>query len=137
MEDFVMNNNSDAAVAALLTGFGAVFYIFMLLIGIVAAIILVVSLFKMFIKAGEPGWAAIVPIYNIWVLCKIAFNNNVLWFILFLIPATSGIAGLVSYFALAKAYGKGAGFGVLMIFFPYIAFPILGFSSAEYTGDKI
>ena len=79
MEDFVMNNNSDAAVAALLTGFGAVFYIFMLLIGIVAAIILVVSLFKMFIKAGEPGWAAIVPIYNIWVLCKIAFNNNVLW----------------------------------------------------------
>ena len=137
MEDFVMNNNSDAAVAALLTGFGAVFYIFMLLIGIVAAIILVVSLFKMFIKAGEPGWAAIVPIYNIWVLCKIAFNNNVLWFILALIGLTAPVAVIVMYLGMGKSFGKGIGYGVFCFLLPIVALPMLAFGSAEYTGDKM
>lgn len=132
------SNNSSDVVGAILGGSFALFYLFLWLFAMACGIVALISLWKMFSKAGKPGWAAIIPFYNIWVLCEICFNSNILWFILSIIPATSWIAMAVSCFALAKAYGKGAGFGVLMFFFPYIGYAILGFSkNIEYTGDKM
>lgn len=132
------SNNSSDAVAALLGGGIAIFYLIMWLFAMACCVLALIALWKMFSKAGRPGWAAIIPFYNIWILCDICFNNNILWFILAIIPATSWIAMAVSCFALAKAFGKGAGFGVLTFLFPYIGYAILGFSkSIEYTGDKM
>lgn len=132
------SSNSSDALAAVLGGSFAIFYFFMWIFALAAGLISIIALWNIFTKAGKPGWAAIIPFYNIWVLCEICFNNNILWFVLALIPATSGIAVLVSYFALAKSFGKGAGFGVLTLIFPFIGYAILGFSrSIDYTGDKL
>lgn len=107
------------------------------LISIVVSVIIVISMWKIFTKAGEAGWKAIIPFYNIWVFDQLTCNNNILVFILTLIPVTSVVGFCIAYFGLGKAFGKGVGFSILCILFPYIAIPVLAFSSAEYTGDKV
>jgi hypothetical protein len=104
-----------------------------LLIGAVVGILIIASLWKVFTKAGEPGWASIVPIYNIIVLLKIA-GKPAWWIVLFLIPLVSVVVAFITYISLAKAFGKGAGFGIGLILLGPIFLPILAFGSAEYVG---
>ncbi len=104
-------------------------------VGLVIAVIAVVALWKMFTKAGEPGWAAIVPIYNLVVLLKIA-GKPLWWIILLIIPFVNIVVGIIVAISLAKAFGKGVGFGVGLIVLPFIFYPILGFGSAAYVGPK-
>ena len=105
--------------------------------GIVPLLILVVVLvgfWKVFEKAGQPGWAGIVPIYNLYVLVTQILKFEILWFILAIIPIVCIIAAFKIFIALAEKFGKGVGFGVLMVFFPFICVPILGFGAAKFQG---
>jgi hypothetical protein len=92
-----------------------------------------VSFWKIFVKAGQPGWAGIIPFYNWWVMLKIVGRPG-WWFILFLIPIVNIVILIIVYNDLSKSFGKGAGFTVGMIFLGFIFFPILAFGPARYLG---
>ena len=88
---------------------------------------------KIFAKAGEPGWAVIVPIYNIIVMLKIV-GKPIWWIVLFLIPLVNLVASILLSISLAKSFGKGTGFGVGLAFLGFIFGPILAFGDATYEG---
>jgi len=96
-------------------------------------ILMVAAMWKMFGKAGQPGWAAIIPIFNTYVLCKVAGRPG-WWLILLLIPFVNLIIWIILCIDIAKHFGKGAGFGIGLLLLPFIFFPILGFGSAQYQG---
>jgi hypothetical protein len=96
-------------------------------------VLMVVAMWKLFVKAGQPGWAAIVPIYNVYVLCKIAGKPG-WWVILMIIPIVSIVVFALVAIALAKSFGKGVGFGIGLFFLFPIFGMILGFGSAKYQG---
>lgn len=96
-------------------------------------ILMIASMWKVFAKAGKPGWAAIVPIYNMMVLAEIGGKPN-WWGLLCLIPLANIIVFIILYIEVAKAFGKGAGFGICMLLFAPICWPILAFGSAQYVG---
>lgn len=102
-----------------------------LLVELVLAIIMIVGMWKVFAKAGKPGWAAIVPIYNLIVMLEIA-GKPLWWIILFLIPCVNLIMVILTYMGLAKNFGKSEAYGLGLAFLPFIFFPLLGFSDAKY-----
>lgn len=109
-------------------------------IGIVGTIIylaiivlMIASIWKVFAKAGKPGWASIIPIYNLIVMLEIA-GRPLWWIILMLVPIVNLVIAIMLYIDIAKAFGKGAGFAIGMILLPFIFWPILGFGSAQYIG---
>jgi hypothetical protein len=104
-----------------------------LIVELVIALLMIISMWKVFAKAGQPGWASIVPIYNAVVILQIA-GKPVWWIILFLVPIANLIVGILTLAGLAKAFGRGAGTVVGLILLPIIFWPILGFGSAEYQG---
>lgn len=112
-------------------------YTFLPIIGIVSLVLgllMLISTWRIFKKAGKYGWASIVPIYNIIVLIEVA--GLPLWyFILFFIPFVNIYALFKIYIELAHKFGKGTGFGVLSIFFPIICLPILAFGKCKYEGN--
>jgi hypothetical protein len=105
----------------------------MLLFIIQVAIVVfcVAVMWKVFAKAGEPGWACLVPIYNTCVLLKIA-GKPMWWFFLLLIPLVNIVIAILAAIGLANKFGKGGGFAVGLIFLPFIFYPILAFGAAEY-----
>jgi hypothetical protein len=109
-------------------GAGAGLFLF---IQLALIVFFVVTMWKIFTKAGKPGWACIIPIYNIFVLLDIA-GKPAWWFILFLIPVVNLIVMILVLAALAANFGKGGGFVVGLIFLPIIFYPILAFGSAQY-----
>jgi hypothetical protein len=98
-------------------------------------VISVISLWKIFTKAGEPGWAAIVPIYNLIVLIKIV-GKPLWWIVLLIIPCVNFIILILLSLELAKAFGKSGGFGVGLALLSPIFLPILAFGDARYVGTK-
>lgn len=106
---------------------------FALLIQLAIAVIYIAGMWKVFEKAGQPGWAAIIPIYNVYVLCKVAGRPG-WWLLLFLVPLVNLIILFVVSFDVAKAFGKGAGFGVGLALLGFIFYPLLGFGEDRYTG---
>ena len=99
---------------------------------LVIILLIVISLWKIFVKAGKPGWAAIVPIYNLIVLIEICCKP-LWWFILLLIPFVNIIVLIILYVELAKRFGKGVGFAIGLLILPFIFFPVLAFSDAKYS----
>jgi hypothetical protein len=111
-------------------GIGAAMIIFWLVIAVVS----IVAMWKVYAKAGQPGWAAIIPFYNIYVLLKIVGRPG-WWLLLFLIPLVNIIISLVVSIDLAKAFGKSEVFGVIALwFFSIIGYLMLGFGDAQYKG---
>lgn len=99
-----------------------------------AILVLVVAGFwKTFTKAGQPGWASIIPIYNAYILLKIA-GRPTWWLLLFLIPVVNLVISILVALDVAKAFGKSTGFGLGLAFLSPIFYPILGFGSATYSG---
>lgn len=96
-------------------------------------ILLIVSGWKIYEKAGEPGWASIVPIYNIIVFLKIV-GKPLWWIVLFLIPIVSIVFAIWSVNLLSIKFGKGVGFTIGLILLPFIFFPILAFGDAKFQG---
>jgi hypothetical protein len=95
--------------------------------------LVIVSMWKVFAKAGKPGWAAIIPIYN-WVVILEIIGKPVWWVILLFIPLVNIAIAILAFIELAKVFGKSPGFGVGMAFLPFVFFPILAFSDARYVG---
>ncbi len=102
-------------------------------IGIIMYIIFMIAAWKMFEKAGEVGWKAIIPIWNVYILFKITWGIGLL-FLLMLIPIVGTIVGIITNYKLAKAFGHGIGYTLGLIFFPWLFWLILGFGSDEYQG---
>ncbi len=98
--------------------------------------IVVASLWQIFVKAGRPGWAAIVPFYNVMVLAEIT-GRPWWWVLLVFIPVINLIVFLLLTVDLARSFGRGLGFAVGMVFLPFIFFPLLAFGSAEYEGPVV
>jgi hypothetical protein len=92
----------------------------------------IAAYWMIFQKAGRPGWGAIIPFYNIYLLCKIAGRPG-WWLVLFLIPLVNIVIVAIVVIDIAKAFGKGTGFGFGLFLLGFIFAPILGFGSATYT----
>jgi len=101
-----------------------------LLIPLALIITAIAGMWTTFAKAGQPGWAAIIPIFNLYILLKIAGRPG-WWLILAII--TLGLVLLVIPFDVAKRFGKGTGFGLGLLFLGFIFCPMLGFGDAQYT----
>jgi len=98
------------------------------------AIIVIVGLWKVYEKADQPGWAAIIPIYNIYVLTKIIGRPG-WWVILWFIPIVNIVVSIIVAIDLAKSFGKDAVYGILLLWlFSIVGFLILGFGDAQYQG---
>ncbi|MDD3629385.1 MAG: DUF5684 domain-containing protein [Actinomycetota bacterium] len=106
---------------------------FLIFLSSALSILLIVSLWKIFTKAGKPGWASIVPIYNTIVMLEIA-GKPIWWIILLFIPVVNLVISIIVIVELANKFGKSGGFAAGLIFLPVIFYPILAFSSAKYTG---
>ena len=108
--------------------------VIMMIIWLAVAIFMIVATWKVFVKAGRPGWAVLIPIYNTYVFLKIAGKPG-WWLIWFFIPVLNLIFGIIATLAFAQSFGKGAGFAVGLIFLPIIFIPILAFGEAQYIGE--
>jgi hypothetical protein len=104
-----------------------------MIFGLLIALLLIVAMWKVFTKAGQPGWASIIPIYNLYIWCKIV-GRPWWWILLMLIPFVNFIVCIILCIDLAKSFGKGVGFGIGLALLGIIFFPILGFGSAQYQG---
>jgi hypothetical protein len=98
---------------------------------LVVLILVLAGIWKTFTKAGKPGWASIIPIYNVVVLLQIA-EKPVWWILLFLIPIVNLVVSIMVMMAVAQKFGKGAGYGLGLAFLGFIFWPMLGFGSATY-----
>ena len=100
---------------------------------VAVVVLVIIGLWKMFEKAGQPGWAAIIPFYNLYVLLQIAGRPG-WWLILVFIPFVNLVIMLLLSLDIAKSFGKGTGFGIGLFFLVFIFYPILGFGDAKYLG---
>lgn len=119
---------SDSAYAAA-TGAMVAYEVVVLAV----AVVVLVGWWKVFVKAGKPGWGAIVPFYNLYCQFAITFGNGWL-FLLLLVPCVNVVMQIIMCVKLAQAFGKSGGFAVGLIFLPFIFIPMLGFGDAEYIG---
>lgn len=119
----------DPAATGAVAAFSGTYLIICLVLGV----LLIVANWRIFSKAGEPGWAAIIPIYNSYVLFKIAFGNGWL-FLLCLVPLVNIVVTIMLFFKLSKAFGHGVGFGFGLWLLSPIFLLILAFGSSEYEG---
>lgn len=128
-QDDFPNGGGGAGVGGILAGGGMMMCC--LVFSLLPALIVIAGMWKTFEKAGKPGWAAIVPIYNMYVVTEIS-GKEILWFILMLVPCVNIVALFVVSMDVAKNFGQGPGFGIGLALLPYIFYPILGFGSARY-----
>ncbi|MFO0933557.1 MAG: DUF5684 domain-containing protein [Planctomycetota bacterium] len=101
------------------------------LVGLPFILFVFVGVWKAFAKAGEPGWAAWVPVYNIYVVCRIA-GRPARWMLLLLVPIVNAVIALTLGIDVARRFGKNAGFGIGLVVLPAIFWPILGFGRATF-----
>ncbi|MGZ4129921.1 MAG: DUF5684 domain-containing protein [Actinomycetota bacterium] len=105
------------------------------LIYLVIAVVDIVAMWRLFTKAGQPGWAAIIPIYNLYVLVKIAGREG-WWVILYFIPFVNIVVWFIVAIDVAKNFGKSTGFGIGIALLSFIFIPILAFGDAQYIGAR-
>ena len=92
---------------------------------------LVASWWLAFAKAGQPGWASIIPIYNFYIMTKIAKKPGI-WVLFLFIPLVGIVIFVMLFLEFARQFGKSAGFGWGLVLLGFIFWPILGFGDAKY-----
>lgn len=102
-----------------------------IIIGLLFGVFMIICLWKIFTKAGQPGWASLIPLYNTYIMLKIAGKPG-WWLLLLFIPFVNFVIMILAMIGLANNFGKGGGFAVGLIFLGIIFFPILAFGSAQY-----
>ncbi|HEX8036831.1 MAG TPA: DUF5684 domain-containing protein [Ktedonobacterales bacterium] len=102
-------------------------------VSLVIVVLLIAAYWRIFSKAGQPGWAAIIPIYSTFVLLRVV-GRPWWWFIVLLIPVVNIIFGIILVNDLSKSFGHGVGYTLGLIFLSLIFIPILGFGGSQYTG---
>ena len=105
--------------------------LFLIYVAVIVAII--AGMWKMFVKAGKPGWACIVPIYNMIVLLEIV-GRPIWWVLLMFIPCVGLVIYIIVLIDLAKSFGQSAAYAVGLPLLGFIFYPMLGFGSARYQG---
>jgi hypothetical protein len=110
-------------------GLGATFWI----VWLAVVVFYIASMWKIYTKAGKPGWAAIIPIYNLVVLHQIV-GKPVWWVLLYLIPVVNIVIAIIVTHATSLSFGKGVGFTLGLIFLGFIFYPVLAWSDAQYLG---
>lgn len=125
METSEYENVDTGLFAAMGTG--------MLILWLAVFILIIAGIWKIFSKAGKPGWASIVPIYNTIVLLEIV-GKPVWWILLLLIPVVNIIFAIIVVHRLSLSFGKGGVMTLSLLIFPFIGYPMLGFGSATYVG---
>lgn len=101
------------------------------LIFLALIVVVLAGMWKTFEKAGQPGWGVLVPIYNIYLMTKIAGRPG-WWLVLLIIPLVNFVIAVILSVDIAKKFGKDVGFGVGLAFLGFIFYPILGFGEATY-----
>lgn len=125
-ESYYAGTSYGVSTTSGLTGALAAMGLFFWILSMALSILMIVSLWKIFKKAGKPGWASIVPIYNIYIMCEIAEKEW--WYVLLsCVPFANIYAMIVLYNGMAKRFGKSGGFVAGMILLPVIFFPMLAF----------
>jgi hypothetical protein len=99
----------------------------------VIALFQIIAQWKVFTKAGQPGWACIIPIYNIYIMTKIAGKPGI-WVLWMIIPLVNIVFIIWLYNMISKSFGHDEGFTVGLILLGVIFWPILGFGSSKYQG---
>ena len=103
------------------------------IVGLLVGLLVIAGMWRLFTRAGKPGWAAIIPTYNLIVLLQIA-GKPIWWILLLCIPVVNFIIIIMIWVGVARAFGKGTGFALGLLFLSPIFVPILGFSDAQYVG---
>jgi hypothetical protein len=103
------------------------------IVWLAVSIALLVALWKLFVKAGQPGWACLIPIYNTIVLLRIT-GRSAWWVLGLMVPFLNIFVIIRLVFDLAKVFGRGVGFGFGLLFLSPIFIAILGFGNAQYVG---
>lgn len=142
-------STANDGVAAAITAIFATLGVFLLILGVISIVVLI-AYWKILKKGGRPGWASLIPIYNVYELCKM-IGVNPLWILIVFLSGFLNIVpvigSLVSFAAviyfqvllnvsLARSFNKSDGYAVGLIFLPVIFYPILGFGSATYVGQN-
>lgn len=104
-----------------------------LLFPLMICLILIIAMWRVFEKAGQPGWTSIIPIYNTYIMIKIGGKPG-WWLLLLLIPGVNLIFAIWLLNMVSKSFGKDEGFTAGLIFLSFIFWPILGFGSTRYQG---
>lgn len=134
--DSALGTVAGTAVVSSFFGALAAFFVAYGFIVCLLGILMIVAQWIIFKKAGQPGWAAIIPIYNAVVLFKTVKLNA--WLVLLLlIPIANVVLLIVAYLRLAKVFGKGTGFGVGLILLNVVFMPILAFGNAKYNAEAV
>ena len=97
-------------------------------------VLMIIALWKVFVKADKPGWAVLIPIYNIIVMLEIVGKPTWWIIIMLLVPFVNIIFMIWMINLLSLSFGKDVGFTIGLILLPFIFFPVLGFGKAEYKG---
>jgi hypothetical protein len=103
------------------------------LIWLAIVVVVFAGMWKTFTKAGQPGWGVLIPIYNCYLFTQIAGRPG-WWVILMFIPLVNFVIAILLCLDIARKFGKGAGFGIGLLFLGFIFYPILGFGDATYEG---
>jgi hypothetical protein len=130
-EEFSPDRFDEGAAAA--GAAAGILGMFVLLVELAIVVLMLAGLWKVFSKAGKPGWAAIIPIYNAIVMLEIC-GRPIWWILLLLIPCVNIVISLLISLDLAKSFGKDAAYGIGLWLLGFIFLPILGFGSSEYQG---
>jgi hypothetical protein len=98
-------------------------------------VLILVAGFKLYVKAGQPGWTSFIPFVNFFALLKIV-HKPWWWFLLLFVPFVNIVIWVLMYNALSKAFGHGVGMTLLLIFFTPIAYLVIGFGDSAYQLEK-
>lgn len=112
-------------------GAGASLTVLLLVLGLI--LLVIVSMWVVFAKAGEAGWKSLIPIYNMYILLLISGKPG-WWLLLLFIPLVGSIFHLLAMLSLAERFGRGVLFGIGLFFLPMFFFPLLAFGGAQYEG---
>jgi len=103
------------------------------LLALIVGVFMLVAMWRVFTKAGQPGWGVLIPFYNVVLMLRIAGKPG-WWLIFFFIPVINLVVQIVMTIDIAKNFGRGGWFAAGLIFLPIIFFPILAFGSSVYVG---
>jgi hypothetical protein len=104
----------------------------LLILPLAIVIFMIAAVWKVFTKAGQPGWTVLIPIYNAYILLKIAGKPG-WWLLLMFIPIVNIVFWILALAGLSASFGKGGGFVIGLLLLPFIFYAILGFGSAKYS----
>ncbi|MCF8226076.1 MAG: DUF5684 domain-containing protein [Bacteroidales bacterium] len=106
---------------------------FLYILSVVVFLLILISMWNIYTKAGKPGWAVIVPVYNILILLEIA-GKPWWWLFLLILPVANIFYGIWLWNLVSLSFGKDEGFTVGLILLPFVFIPILGLGDDLYKG---